>query len=243
MLEGPDLVVAALEAQHPVEAVYFEAAALAHERSAAALALAARSGVRVVELAAGVLQKVSDAVTPQPVSAVASRVEVAIDELAAGGVVLVLDDVRDPGNLGTAIRAADAAGAAGVVVTGQSVDVDNPKALRATAGSAFHVPICVVGALEEAVGVLRTQGRAVLGAVVHGGAPLFSAPLPTPAAVVVGGEARGLDPALVATLDGAVTIEMAGRAESLNVGVAAALVCFEWQRRVSDAPRAPAPTI
>lgn len=190
--------------------------------------------MRLIELADGVLAKVADAVTPQPILAVAALPDTGVDLVPADGFVLVLHDVRDPGNLGTAVRAADASGAAGVIVSGESVDVFNPKALRATAGSAFHLPISVTATLDEAVAALHATGRRVLGAVVSGGAALWHAPLTSASAVVVGGEATGLTDEERASLDGAVTIEMAGRAESLNVGVAAALLCFEALRRRAD---------
>lgn len=233
VLEGPDLISSALEAGVALEAVYFEAVAATESRPAcaAALALAAARGVRLIELADGVLAKVADAVTPQPVLAVAALPDTSIGRLAQRGFVLVLHEVRDPGNLGTAVRAADAAGASGVVVTGESVDVVNPKALRATAGSLFHLPVSVVPTLEAGVEALHATGRRVLGAVVAGGTSLWRAPIDEAAAVVIGAEATGLSDAARALLDGEVSIEMAGRAESLNVGVAAALVCFEALRR------------
>jgi RNA methyltransferase, TrmH family len=233
VLEGPDLITAALDAGVAIEAVYFEAPAVAAERPAcaAALSLAAAHGVRVIELADGVMAKVADAITPQPVLAVATLPDTSLDRLPEDGFVLVLHDVRDPGNLGTAVRAADAAGTAAVIVSGESVDVFNPKALRATAGSVFHLPVCVAGSLREALAALRATERRVLGAVVVGGVPLWRVPLGAKSAVVVGGEATGLTDVDRAALDGAVTIEMAGRAQSLNVGVAAALLCFESLRR------------
>ncbi len=246
MLEGPDLVLAALRADAALEGVYYEAVATSDARPACRLALAeARArGVALIELADGVLARVADAVTPQPVLGVAALPEVALTALPASGFVLVLDDVRDPGNLGTAVRSADASGAAAVVVAGHSVDPFNPKALRATAGSAFHLPVALAATLGDAVGVLRGSGRRVLGAVVHGGTTLWSTPLDDATAVVIGAEATGLDDAALHTLDGVVTIEMAGRAESLNVGVAAALVCFEALRqRAGEGLAAERPTI
>jgi RNA methyltransferase, TrmH family len=226
-------VTAALVAGVAIEAVYFEAPAATPARPACAavLSLAVAHGVRVIELADGVLAKVADAMTPQPVLAVATLPDTRLDRLPDDGFVLVLHDVRDPGNLGTAVRAADAAGTAAVVVSGESVDVFNPKALRATAGSVFHLPVCVAGSLSQALEALHATERHVLGAVVDGGTSLWRAPLSAKSAAVVGGEATGLSEVDRATLDGTVTIEMAGRAESLNVGVAAALLCFEALRR------------
>ena len=202
--------------------------------------------MRLIELADGVLAKVADAITPQPVLAVAAMPDTRLDRVPADGFVLVLHDVRDPGNLGTAVRAADASGAACVVVAGESVDVFNPKALRATAGSVFHLPSASPRSSREAVDALARHGAP--GARRGRGAE--ASPCGTPrstslSAVVVGGEATGLSEADRALLDGEVTIEMAGRAESLNVGVAAALVCFEAMRRRADrvGPAGPTPTI
>jgi len=213
--------------------------------SAAALELAAARGVAVLEVADGVLARVADAVGQQPVLAVATLPDTSMDLVPTDGFVLVLHDVRDPGNLGTAIRCADAAGAAGIVVSGESVDLFNPKVLRATSGSVFHLPVAVASSLRDVVATLHAAKRQVFGAVVRGGVALWTAPLAEPCAVVVGGEATGLDDAERALLDGELTIEMAGRAESLNVGVAAALVCFEaLRRRVGPPPPiAPPPTI
>ncbi len=229
----------------PIEAVYFEPHAMERPACAAALARAAASGVRLIELRDGVLERATDAVTPQPVVAVASIPPTSLSAVPAGGFVLVLLRVRDPGNLGTAIRSADASGATAVVVAGESVDVFNPKALRATAGSVFHLPVVVADTLDESLAALRSSGRRVLGAVVEGGTPLWSTPLGGDIAVVVGSEATGLERAEREALDGEVTIEMAGRAESLNVGVASALVCFEALRQRAGAEGTPGvrPTI
>jgi RNA methyltransferase, TrmH family len=192
-----------------------------------------------------VLERVADARNPQPVLAVAVMPPTGLELVPAGGLVLVVSDVGDPGNLGTAIRAADASGAAGVVVCGDSVDVFNPKTLRATAGSVFQVPVAVAPTLSAAAAELRGSGRRLLGAVVAGGGSLWETALARDVAVVIGPEATGLLDADRALLDGAVTIEMPGRAQSLNVGVAAALICFESlrQRRAAEVPDAAAPTI
>jgi len=177
-------------------------------------------------LADGVLEKVADAQTPQPVLA---AVRFAVHELASlpvDGLVMVLDNVRDPGNAGTIIRSADAAGAVAVVFTGECVDPYNPKTLRASAGSVFHVPI-IMASLADVTGLLRERGVASYATVVRGGVSHRSVDLSGAAAVVVGNEASGLDEVAVASCDGSITIPMAGGAESLNAGVAASLVAFE----------------
>lgn len=228
--------MAALEAGLEFEAVYFEGAASGLPACAAALASASAHGVGLLELNDGVLLRVADAKSPQPVLGVAAMPSSGPERIPPSGFVLVVSDVNDPGNLGTSIRSADASGAAAVVVCGQSADVFHPKTLRATAGSAFQVPVTIVPTLADATAALHTTGRSVLGAVVSGGTPLWTTPLAHDVAVVIGPEASGLSDEDRGLLDGTVTIEMQGGAQSLNVGVAAALVCFESlrQRRTGE---------
>jgi TrmH family RNA methyltransferase len=145
---------------------------------------------------------------------------------------MVLVDIRDPGNAGTLIRSADAAGASGVVFTGHSVDPFNPKTLRASAGSVFHLPVAVIE-WDDALASLRARGARVYATVVRGGMSHRDVDFSGPSAVVIGNEALGLAEDVVAQCDEAITIEMAGSSESLNAGVAGSLIAFEalWQRR------------
>ena len=193
--------------------------------------------MRVFALGPGVLERVADAVTPQGVLA-AARLPVATLEAVRPGTVLVLCDLRDPGNVGTLVRTADATGAAGVVLCGPGVDPTNPKALRASAGSVFHVPV-VVAELDEALADLRAKGARVLASVVRGGADPATSDLAGPSALVIGNEATGLEESVVARCDGSLTIPMAGRAESLNAAMAGAMLAYEAmvQRRHGRPPR------
>lgn len=227
VLEGPDLVEAALDAGHPLDAVYVDAGATGRPEALARRAAAA--GAELVVLADGVLARVGDARSPQGLLATCPAPLAAPEATLSGGVVLVVAGLADPGNLGTAIRSADAAGCAGVICCG-GVEVCNPKALRATAGSVFHLPVAVAADLGGVVATLHAAGRTCIGAVPRGGVDLWSSALPRDAAVVVGGEARGLEED-AGLLDALVTIPMPGRAESLNAAVAAAIVCFEVYRR------------
>jgi TrmH family RNA methyltransferase len=181
---------------------------------------------------------VADTVTPQPVAAVVSAVDVELDTLEGGELFVICVDVRDPGNLGTVLRTGEASGASGVICCEGSVDMYGPKTVRASAGSLFHVPI--VAGLEP-LEVLDRMGRwgvCRLGTDVRSGTPYDEADLTAPTAIVLGNEAHGLGPDLDASLDGTLTIPMAGRSESLNVGMAAAVLCFEAarQRRTRGAP-------
>jgi TrmH family RNA methyltransferase len=143
----------------------------------------------------------------------------------------VLCDVADPGNVGTLVRAAAAAGAGAVVLAG-GVDPTNPKVVRASAGAVFGVDIVVaeVGAVET-LARLRTAGYETLATVVEGATPYDGVDLTGPVAVVVGNEAHGLASEVVAVASRAVSIPMAGPTESLIVAMAGTVVCFEALRQ------------
>jgi len=220
------------------EAIYVDAAVLdgASIRSLAARAGAA--GVRVFALSEGVVEKIADAQTPQPVLAAVRFDRPDVTSIPQVGLTLVLHELRDPGNVGTIIRSADAAGATAVVLTGQSVDPFNPKTLRASAGSIFHLPV-VVASIEATAA--HFDDAQLLATVVRGGRSYREVDFTVASVVVIGNEADGLDAATIERCGESISIPMEGHGESLNAGVAASLVAFEalWQRQ--DAAAAPTP--
>jgi TrmH family RNA methyltransferase len=233
-LEGPRVVAGALARGAPLDALYLGPGAA---RAFAPLVAQAREGgARVADLREGVLEKIGTTRTPQPVFAVARRRAVAVAKLSAGGHVVVTVDVADPGNLGTIIRSAEASGADGVVVTGAaSVDLHHPKVVRASAGAIFGVPVAEQSEPTTALEEVGRSDRRRLAARVAAAVPYDELDLTRACALVLGNEARGLPPLLDPYLDGAVAIPMAGAADSLNVAMAATILCFEAarQRRVS----------
>ncbi|TDN42655.1 TrmH family RNA methyltransferase [Curtobacterium flaccumfaciens] len=189
-----------------------------------------------------VLDAMADTVTPQGVVAVCQQFptsvkdvfpETADDQEARGGlpgIVAILEEVRDPGNAGTIIRAADAAGADAVVLTGRSVDPYNPKVVRSTTGSLFHVPVSVGVTLADAVSRARGLGYTILAADVSGDdLPDVRAEglLDGPTAWVFGNEARGLTAEDLALADRAVKVPIYGKAESMNLATAASVCLYE----------------
>jgi TrmH family RNA methyltransferase len=162
---------------------------------------------------------------------VAPFVDVALAALTTATLVVVCVDVRDPGNLGTVLRSAEAAGAGGVVCCDGSVDLYNPKVVRASAGSVFHVPVVAGGEPVEVLERLGTAGLQRIGTVARGGDAVDDVDLCGPLAFALGNEAHGLSAEVDAMLDRRVTIPMIGRTESLNVGMAAAVLCFEAARQ------------
>jgi RNA methyltransferase, TrmH family len=178
-----------------------------------------------------VIRALTSTVTPQGLVGVAPFCDVALDSLPAEGCIPILHEVRDPGNAGTVLRSADAAGAGGVVFSDLSVDVYNPKTVRASAGSIFHLPIVRNVTTRDAVRDLRTRGFRVLALSGDGDHDLYRIDLADPIAFVFGNEARGLPADIVELADASVRVPQTGRAESLNLAAAATVCLFEWQRR------------
>ncbi|MGH9275569.1 MAG: TrmH family RNA methyltransferase, partial [Acidimicrobiales bacterium] len=202
---------------------------------------AVESGAVVRRVTVDVLARAVDTKTPQGIAAIARRIDVTVDvavAVAAGGpLTLVLVDVADPGNAGTLLRAAEAAGAAAVLFCGGSVDPCNPKCVRASAGALFHLPVAIGGEAEAVLERLGGEGVRTAATVVRGGTPYDEADLAGPLAIVLGSEAHGLSPGLVDAIDVRLTIPMAGRSESLNVAMAGSVLCFESLRQRRNAAR------
>jgi TrmH family RNA methyltransferase len=231
VVEGAELLSVAFEANLPVESVYVAPEGRTNPAVAAVVGRVFASGVRVFDLAPGVIERIADTVTPQPVLAVVGFAPTPLDDLREVSMVMVCVDVRDPGNAGTMIRTADAAGVGAVVCCEGTVDPTNPKTVRSSAGSIFHVPVVVGGEPIQVVEALRNWGFTTVGTVARGGTDYASFDWTQKVAVVFGNEASGLADAVVEHLDAQVSVPMVGRTESLNVSVSAAVLSFEALRQ------------
>jgi len=189
---------------------------------------AANSGAVVSLVSDAELAALTDTVTPQGLVAVCRTVETSLEDViaAAPRLVVVCAQVRDPGNAGTVIRCADAFGADAVVLTHGSVDAHNPKTVRASVGSLFHLPVVEDLDLEEATDALKAAGLTVIAADGSGTSTLLDLDLTGPIAWVFGNEAWGLPPADLATADIVAKVPMWGAAESLNLSTAAAVCLY-----------------
>ena len=234
LAEGPQAVREAVGRPGTVRELF--ATREAAQRYADVVAAAAAGGADVVLASGEVLATLSQTVTPQGLVAVCEVVDVPLDELlsTAPRLVAVLAHVRDPGNAGTVVRAADAAGAGGVVLTGDSVDPYNGKCVRASAGSLFHLPVVVGHDVTRELPGLRAAGLRVVAADGHGDTDLDDAVdaglLEGPTAWVFGNEAWGLPDATRALADAVVRVPIHGRAESLNLATAAAVCLYASAR-------------
>ena len=228
VIDGPMLLAEALDAGVAVDEVVATPACPTD-----LLARAARAGAAVHEARATDLARVVDTVTPQPVAAIARLPVVTAAEAAAaaGPLALVLVGVADPGNAGTLLRSAEAAGAGAVLFCDEAVDPFSPKCVRSSAGSVFRLAVLREGGADAALDALTAVGLRTVATVARDGRPYDEVDLGCPVALVLGSEAHGLPDHLTGRVDDAVTIPMAGRAESLNVAMAGTILCFESSRR------------
>ncbi|MDO5711526.1 MAG: RNA methyltransferase [Micrococcales bacterium] len=197
------------------------------------------AGIAVRATSGEVLAAMCSTTTPQGLLAVCRRVDVPLDSILAGTprLLVVLTSVRDPGNAGTVIRGADAAGADAVIIGSASVDLYNPKVVRSAVGSHFHLPIAVrvdIPALLTRLGELSIATYATDGS---GPRTVYEVDLSAPHAWVMGNEAWGMPESVLSACDEVVGVPLYGRAESLNLAMAAT-VCLFASARALHGPRA-----
>ena len=233
LADGPHLVQEAVDSGADMEMILFDA-----EREDAfrqILAAAGEAGIRMVPVSSRVMQTLSDTVTPQGVIAVLRS---GTEELPAdaNGLILVLDAVADPGNVGTVIRTADAVNADAVILSGGCADAYGPKTVRSTMGSLFHVPVIRTGKrAEEIIGFFRERGYLAAGTHLAG-KELFSAQVPWQKKMlfVIGNEARGMSDRASEACDLLLKLPIPGKAESLNAAVAAGIFMYQWLEKTRE---------
>ena len=231
LAEGPQAVREALAVAGCVREVF-----AAPDARPDLAATAAASGVPWLLVDEPALASLTETVSPQGVVAVCRFLDVSLSDVLRERprLLALCADVRDPGNAGTVIRCADAAGAGGVLLTGSSVDPYNGKAVRASVGSLFHLPVAIAPRTSEVVTALQAAGVSVLAADGAGETDLDDAAddglLARPTAWLFGNEAWGLHKDLAALADHRVRIPIHGRAESLNLATAAAVCLYASAR-------------
>ena len=235
LIDGAHLVTEALEAGVELDLVAFTAD-VAGQRLAA---LAARCGVaqaRVVTVPATLLAVMSPVRQPSGVIAIGRlRPATLSDALETPRqLVVLLDRVQDPGNVGAIVRAAEACGGTGIITGPGTADPFGWKSLRGSMGSAFRLPIASVESLAVAIDAARAAGIRIFATAPRGGTPLRQAALDGAAAILIGGEGSGLSSEMIGGADESLSIEMRPPVESLNLSVAAALILYEASRQRAD---------
>jgi TrmH family RNA methyltransferase len=229
VIEGVRLVEEAVNTGWKFQFVLYSAGV--SERSKNLLSRLQAERIEVDEVSNDLLQKLSDTETPQGILAVLENTRLPLPHDL--NFLLIPDQIRDPGNLGTLLRSAAAAGVQAICLPPNTTDAFAPKVLRAGMGAHFRVPIHEMG-WEEIRRLCRTAGLQVLVAEMRG-TPCWETDLRKPLALIIGGEAEGASAEAQALADGKISIPMTGRIESLNAGVAGSILMFEAarQRRAS----------
>jgi TrmH family RNA methyltransferase len=230
LLEGPQAVAEALRFRADLVVELF-ATPSALDRYPDIADAAATAGVDLEFVTEEVLDSMADTVTPQGFVAVCHQFPTALKDIFAARprLVAILEEVRDPGNAGTIVRAADAAGADAVIFSGRTVDLYNPKVVRSSTGSIFHLPVAVGAGLDNVLERARAAGLTVLGADVKGEDLLTArneGVLVQPTAWLFGNEAHGLADEQLALTDRVVTVPIYGHAESMNLATAASVCLY-----------------
>lgn len=226
LVEGRRLVDEALRSSAPVLELLTTAEFETNPAGRDLLRLAGEAGVSPDRISARDAGLLSSTRTPQGVFASVRLAERSPGDFPGDGLILALDGVSDPGNVGTLVRAADAFGASGVLGSRETAAFHGPKVLRAAMGSNFHLPTCRVEDLAGTLRDLKNAGRAVIAATLQGEDPRDRLS-PGNACLILGGEARGVSPGLLAIADREVTIGCRGAAESLNVAMAGSILLYE----------------
>lgn len=230
-LEGARLCGDALRSGVAIKAVLYTASALAiYTDTVGALIAAADTAV---EISPELSRHMGDTANPQGVFCIAKTLDnsLVIDKINIMGIYGALEDMQDPGNLGTVIRTAEAFGLSGLILSEGCCDVYNPKVLRSSMGGVFRLPLMSVRDMAETVTALQEKGLTAHACVVDASATsITEAGLGAGTVAVIGNEGNGLRPETVAACHRAVTIPMNGRAESLNASMAAGIILWEITR-------------
>ncbi len=230
-MEGARLCGDALRSGVAVETVLYTADAASRYEAVVSPLLAAAKVAE--EIAPSLARQMGDTANPQGVFCIAHTLDNSfrLDKIDIMGLYGALEDIQDPGNMGSVIRTAEAMGLDGLLLSDGCCDVYNPKVLRASMGGVFRLPLLRVGDMTDAVTALNDKGLRTFACVVDADAiPLQQAGLGRGGVAVIGNEGSGLRPETVAACTKRVTIPMAGRAESLNASMAAGIVLWEMTR-------------
>ena len=238
LIEGFHLMQEALHGGETIIAVLFRESLLSENPTVNGLrGLLEEKQISVFTAPDDVFDRTADTETPQGVLGIVRRHDWTPDEFFGiggkntAGNVIVLDRLQDPGNVGTILRTADAAGFLGAVVLKGTTDVYSPKVIRAASGSVFRLPILFAETPQEAVTLLRKYGKKTAAATPYGDRDYFTCPLASDTAIIIGNEGAGISEALLEETDLRLKIPMQETVESLNAAIAAAVLMFESVRQ------------
>jgi len=231
-IEGIKITEEALKENAEIVRILVSEEFVSREDSAPLMQRIESVGYKCFIIPAKLYREISDTETPQGIMAVVKVKHFGIDEIIREkSSLVILDTIQDPGNMGTIIRTADAAGFDGMIISKGCVDIYNPKVIRATMGSVFRMPFNFSEDLTDTIKVLKSKNIRVIAAHLKGDKNYFELDMKGNIAVIIGNEANGIRDDVSALADDLVRIPMAGRTESLNASVAAGLLIYEVLRQ------------
>ncbi len=233
IIEGEKLLREALDYKAPVSMVLFSESFAESDRHDEFVASLKSINIPLYYANDRIFKEAGETETPQGVIAIIDKMEFNLDSILEKDelCIVLLDEVRDPGNAGTIIRTADACGIDAVLLSKGSVDLYNGKTIRATMGSLFHIPVIQNLDTAEAILRLKESNVVTIGADPHSIESCIDMPHYKRSAIIIGNESQGIGSELTALLDRNVKIPMPGRAESLNAGIAASILMYEFSIR------------
>lgn len=237
MAEGVRLVEECGNTNWPVSMCIYTDAAAKQTRTQDVIERLSAANCRMISVSEEIYHKISDTDQPQGIMAIIKKRQYSIEQLLVANdkqpLLVVLDGIQDPGNVGTIIRTADAAGCTGVIALKGSADIFAGKTVRATMGSLFHLPIIEDLSYTELIHNCKQAGINLLATCLQQSSEYYKADFISPAAIILGNEGQGIKPELIDAADSRLLIPLIGQAESLNVAVAAGIILYEAVRQRS----------
>ncbi|MBP2662865.1 MAG: aviRb [Firmicutes bacterium] len=235
LAEGVRLVEECANAGWPVKMCIYTEDAARRERAQAVIERLSAADCRMVVVSEDIYNKISDTEQPQGIMVILKKRQFSIEQMLLSTdklpLLVVLDGIQDPGNVGTIIRTADAAGSAGVIALKGSADIYAGKTVRATMGSLFHLPVMEGLSAVELLQNLKQANIKLLATCLQQSDVYYQANFNCPAAIILGNEGQGISPELINAADACLNIPLIGHAESLNVSVAAGVILYEAVRQ------------
>jgi len=233
VIEGFRLVKDALESNAPVKSIMVSDSFVSNAISEEILKEISGRNISIYKVSDNILKDISDTETPQGIVGVVAAPQQTIKDIHICGdsLFVLCDCVQDPGNLGTIIRTADAAGADGVILSKGCVDVYNPKVVRSTMGAIFHFPVIKVDNLTETILYLKQRNLSIVSGYLEAADYHFDIDMKKGTVIVIGNEANGISSEVISLSDYLIKIPIPGRAESLNAAIAAGILIYEAVRQ------------
>lgn len=219
-----------IEGPHLIEEALSDIEYIVYSKQHQVMIKAQEMGIHCYEISDKEYKKISDVRTPQGIMAVVRQSSPSIDDIN-GTLIVACIDIQDPGNMGTIIRAADAANVSGILVSRGSVDVYNQKTIRSTAGSLFHVPIVQTENIRETLAELKSRDFKIIATDTSGSKDFWQTDLKEKVVILIGNEGAGLNQEVLDLADSIVNIPIPGKAESLNAAMCASVIIYETLRQ------------